>query len=123
MWSWPLMLSTWDENGAHSLHEFVMANMVVAAAAVAVAGIADMAAAVKCAAMAADVIDMGQVATTIGLVGTVCAGAVRRPLVVPRCHGCHHHHHCCSKGDTRWTRQQWTHPHQEHCQCWSHWHS
>ena len=45
------MLSTWDENGARSLCEFVTANMVAAAAAIAVAGVADVAAAVECAAV------------------------------------------------------------------------
>jgi len=75
------------------------------------------------AAVATDVVDMGQVATAVGLVGAVCAGAVRSPLVVPRRHGYRCHHHCCSKGDMRRTRWQWTHPHQEHCQCRTHWHS
>jgi len=53
------MSSTRDENGACSLLEFVMANVVAAAAAVAVAGVADVAAAVECAAAATDVVDMG----------------------------------------------------------------
>ena len=121
--SWPLMLSTWDENGARGLRKFVTANVVVAAAAVAVAGVADVAAAVECVAMAADVIDTGRVATAVGLVGAVCAGAVRSPLVVPCRRGCHRHRCCCSKGDMQQTRWQWTHPHQEHCQHWTHWHS
>src|SRR6266850_3648255 len=112
----PLMSSIRDENGAHGLLEFVTANVVAAAAAVAVAGVADVAAAVECAAMAADVVDMGRVAAAVGLVGAACAGAVRSPLVVPRRRGCHRHRRCCSKGDMRRTRWQWTHPHQEHCQ-------
>src|SRR6267142_986898 len=120
---WPLMSSTQDENGVCGLHEFVMANVVVAAAAVAIAGVADVAAAVECAAAATDVVDMGRVATTVGLVGAACAGAVRSPLVVPRHRGCRRHCRCCSKGDMRWTRWQWTHPHQEHRQRWTHWHS
>src|SRR6266850_1977546 len=53
-----LMSLTWDENGARGLHEFVTANVVAAAAAVAVAGVADVAAAVECVAAAADVVDM-----------------------------------------------------------------
>ena len=117
------MLLTRDENGARGLREFVMANMVMAAAAVAIAGVADVAAAVECAAAAADVVNTGRVATAVGLVGAACAGAVRSPLVVPRRRGCRRHRRCCSKGDMQWTRWQWTHPHQEHCQRWTHWHS
>src|SRR6266850_2599461 len=97
------MSLTWDENGARGLHEFVTANV-------------DAAAAVECVAAAADVVDTGRVATTVGLVGAACAGAVRSPLVVPRRRGCHCHCHCCSKGDMQRTRWQWTHPHQEHRQ-------
>jgi len=64
-----------------SLRKFVMANVVAAAAAV------------EHVVVAADVVNMGRVAATIGLVGTQQMG------------------------------QQWTHPHQELCQCRTHWHS
>jgi len=59
-----------------------MVNMVAAAAA-----------AVEHAVMATDVVNMGQVAATIGLIGAQQTG------------------------------QWWTHPHQELCQCQTHWHS
>src|SRR6266850_8106811 len=99
MRSRPLMSLTQDENGARGLREFVTANVVTAAAAVAVAGVAGMAAAVECAAVATDVVNMGQVAAAVGLVGAACAGAVRSPLVVPCRRGCRRHRCCCSKGD------------------------